>query len=94
LDLWQVLVKSTFHEEHNMPVLHHSELLSLTLGIDLKELALQFHKTKAYLVLKKIGQRNTNKAEESFQDPHALLVGAVKSKKQGAMAEANFDIAL
>jgi len=55
LDLWQVLVKSTFHEENNVSILHYSELVSLALGIDLKELVLQFHKTKVYRVLNKIG---------------------------------------
>ena len=55
LDLGQVLMKSTFHEEYNMPVLHYSELLSLALGIDPEELALQFHKIKVYSVLNKIG---------------------------------------
>ena len=55
LDLGQVLMKSTFHEEYNMPILHYSELLSLALGIDPEELALQFHKIRVYSVLNKIG---------------------------------------
>lgn len=55
LDLGQVLMKSAFHEEYNMPILHYSELLSLALGIDPKELALQFHKIRVYRVLNKIG---------------------------------------
>jgi heterodisulfide reductase subunit B len=54
LDLGQVLMKSTFHEEHNMPILHYSELLALALGIDPTELALQFHKIEVYGVLNKI----------------------------------------
>jgi len=54
LDLGQVLMKSTFHEEYKMPVLHYSELLSLGLGIDPKELAFEFHKISLEKVLTKI----------------------------------------
>jgi len=54
LDLGQMLIKSTFHEEYNMPVLHYAELLSLGLGIDPKELALDFHKIRLDNVLNKI----------------------------------------
>ncbi len=54
LDLGQMLIKSTFHEEYNMPVLHYSELLSLALEIDPKELGLDFHKIKVDKVLNKI----------------------------------------
>jgi len=38
-----------------MPVLHYSELLSLALGIDPKELALESHKIRVDRVLYKIG---------------------------------------
>jgi len=55
LDLGQMLIKSSFHEEYNMPVLHYTELLSLGLGIDPKELALDFHKIRIDKVLNKIG---------------------------------------
>jgi len=55
LDLGQILIKSSFHEEYNMSVLHYAELLSLALGIDPKELALDFHKIKVDKVLSKIG---------------------------------------
>ena len=55
LDLGQMLIKSSFHEEYNMSVLHYAELLSLALGIDPKELALDFHKIKVDKVLSKIG---------------------------------------
>ena len=54
LDLGQMLIKSSFHEEYNMPVLHYTELLSLGLGIDPKELALDFHKIRIDKVLNKI----------------------------------------
>jgi heterodisulfide reductase subunit B len=54
LDLGQMLIKTTFHEEYNMPVLHYTELLSLALGIDPKELALDFHKIRLDKVLNKI----------------------------------------
>ncbi|MEM3626740.1 MAG: CoB--CoM heterodisulfide reductase iron-sulfur subunit B family protein [Candidatus Bathyarchaeia archaeon] len=54
LDLGQMLMKSTFHEEYNMPILHYTELLSLSLGIDPKELALDFHKIRLDKVLAKI----------------------------------------
>lgn len=54
LDLGQMLIKSTYHEEYNIPVLHYAELLSLGLGIDPKELALDFHKIRLDNVLNKI----------------------------------------
>ena len=54
LDLGQVLMKSTFHEEYNMPILHYSELLSLALGIDPEKLVFGLHKIKVYRVLNKI----------------------------------------
>jgi len=54
LDLGQMLIKTTFHEEYNMPILHYTELLSLALGIDSKELALDFHKIRLDKVLNKI----------------------------------------
>jgi heterodisulfide reductase subunit B len=54
LDLGQMLMKSTFQEEYNMPILHYSELLSLALGIEPQELVLDFHKMKVDKVLSKI----------------------------------------
>ncbi len=55
LDLGQVLMRSVYQEEHNMPIIHYSELLSLALGIDPKELSLEFHKIKVDNFLSKIG---------------------------------------
>jgi len=54
LDLGQMLIKTTYHEEYNIPVVHYAELLSLSLGIDPKELALDLHKTRLDKVLNKI----------------------------------------
>jgi len=54
LDLGQMLIKSTYKEEYNIPVIHYAELLSLALGIDPKELALDFHKIRLDKVLSKI----------------------------------------
>jgi len=54
LDLGQMLMKSTFHEEYNMPIIHYAELLSLSLGIEPRELALEFHKIKLDNFLSKI----------------------------------------
>jgi heterodisulfide reductase subunit B len=54
LDMGQILMKSTYHEEYSMPVLHYTELLSLGLGIDPKELAPDFHKIRMDNVLSKI----------------------------------------
>ncbi|MEM2110440.1 MAG: CoB--CoM heterodisulfide reductase iron-sulfur subunit B family protein [Candidatus Bathyarchaeia archaeon] len=54
LDLGQMLMKSAYHEEYNMPILHYAELLSLSLGVEPKELALEFHKTRVDSVLQKI----------------------------------------
>jgi heterodisulfide reductase subunit B len=49
-----MLIKSTYKEEYNIPVIHYAELLSLALGIDPKELALDFHKIRLDKVLNKI----------------------------------------
>lgn len=54
LDLGQVLIKSSYKEEYNMPVLHYTELLSLGLGLDPKELAFDFHKIRLDKILSKI----------------------------------------
>ncbi len=54
LDLGQLQIRSKFKEEFNMPVLHYSELLSLALGIDPKELALEAHKVKTDKIISKI----------------------------------------
>jgi heterodisulfide reductase subunit B len=54
LDLGQVLMKSTYHEEYNMPIIHYTELLALGLGVDPKELALDFHKVRLDKVISKI----------------------------------------
>jgi len=54
LDLGQMLIKSAFHEEYNMPVIHYTELLSLALGIEPKELALDFHKVRLDKMISKI----------------------------------------
>ncbi|MBX5321591.1 MAG: CoB--CoM heterodisulfide reductase iron-sulfur subunit B family protein [Candidatus Bathyarchaeota archaeon] len=55
LDLGQVLIKTTYKEEYNMPIIHYAELLSLSLGVEPKELALDFHKVKIDKVMEKIG---------------------------------------
>ncbi|MEM3725927.1 MAG: CoB--CoM heterodisulfide reductase iron-sulfur subunit B family protein [Candidatus Bathyarchaeia archaeon] len=55
LDLGQMLIKSSYKEEYNMPIVHYAELLSLSLGVEPKELALDFHKMKIDKVLEKIG---------------------------------------
>ncbi|MBC7129780.1 CoB--CoM heterodisulfide reductase subunit B [Candidatus Bathyarchaeota archaeon] len=54
LDLGQVLIKSTYKEEYNLPIIHYAELLSLSLGVDPKELALEIHKIKLDKILEKI----------------------------------------
>ncbi|MDH5483229.1 MAG: CoB--CoM heterodisulfide reductase iron-sulfur subunit B family protein [Candidatus Bathyarchaeota archaeon] len=54
LDLGQMLIKSAFHEEYNIPVLHYAELLGLALGIEPKELALDFHKIRLDKLLSEI----------------------------------------
>lgn len=55
LDLGQLQVRSKFQEEYNMPVLHYAELLSLALGIEPRELALESHKVKVDKIMNKIG---------------------------------------
>jgi heterodisulfide reductase subunit B len=55
LDLGQMLIKTTYKEEYNMPIIHYAELLSLSLGVEAKELALDFHKVKIDKLLEKIG---------------------------------------
>ncbi len=54
LDIGQMQIKAKFQETYDMPVLHYSELLALTLGINPEELALQTHKIKTDKLLKKI----------------------------------------
>lgn len=54
LDIGQIQVRSKFNENYDMPVLHYSELLALSLGVDPKELALETHKIKTDKVLGKI----------------------------------------
>jgi heterodisulfide reductase subunit B len=54
LDIGQVQLKSKFQETYDMPVLHYSELLALSLGIDPKELALETHKIKTDKVVSKV----------------------------------------
>ncbi len=54
LDLGQLQIKSRFKKTFDMPVLHYSELLSLALGIDPKELALETHKIKTDKIISKI----------------------------------------
>jgi len=54
LDLGQLQIRSKFKEDYNMPVLHYAELLSLALGIDPKELALEYHKAKIDKIIDKI----------------------------------------
>ena len=54
LDIGQMQVKSKFNEVYNMPIIHYSELLSLALGVDPKELALETHKIKVDKVLSRI----------------------------------------
>jgi heterodisulfide reductase subunit B len=55
LDLGQMLMKTAYKEEYSMPVIHYAELLSISLGVNPKELALDFHKVKLDTVLNKIG---------------------------------------
>ncbi|MFB0567472.1 MAG: CoB--CoM heterodisulfide reductase iron-sulfur subunit B family protein [Candidatus Bathyarchaeia archaeon] len=54
LDLGQLQIKSLLNETFDMPVFHYSELLSLALGIDPKELALETHKIKTDKIISKI----------------------------------------
>ena len=54
LDIGQIQVKSKFEEVYDMPILHYSELIALSLGVDPNELALRSHKIKVDKVLEKI----------------------------------------
>ncbi len=54
LDIGQLQIRSKFEEAYNMPIIHYSELLSLALGVDPKELALETHKIKVDKALSKI----------------------------------------
>lgn len=55
LDMGQLMMRSKYQEEYNIPVLHYTELLSLALGIEPEELALEFHKIKLDRIVEKIG---------------------------------------
>jgi heterodisulfide reductase subunit B len=54
LDIGQVQLRSKLKETYDMPVLHYSELLALSLGIDPKELALETHKIKTDKFISKV----------------------------------------
>ncbi len=54
LDLGQLQIRSKLKETFDIPVIHYSELLSLALGVDPKELALESHKIKTDNILNKI----------------------------------------
>lgn len=54
LDIGQIQIRGKFHETYDMPVLHYSELLALSLGIPSKELALEAHKIKVDKIISKI----------------------------------------
>jgi len=53
LDIGQLQIRSKFNEVYNMPIIHYSELLSLALGVDPKELALETHKIRVDAVISK-----------------------------------------
>ncbi|MDH5451290.1 MAG: CoB--CoM heterodisulfide reductase iron-sulfur subunit B family protein [Candidatus Bathyarchaeota archaeon] len=54
LDIGQIQLRSKLNETYDMPVLHYSELLALSLGIDPEELALDTHKIKIDKVIRKV----------------------------------------
>jgi len=54
LDMGQLQIRSKYKETYEMPIIHYSELLSLALGVDPKELAVQTHKVKIDKLLSKI----------------------------------------
>ncbi len=54
LDIGQILMRGKFKEEYNMPILHYTELLSLSQGVNPKELALETHKIRVDKILDKI----------------------------------------
>ncbi len=54
LDMGQLQIKHKLNKTYDMPIIHYSELLSLALGIDPNELALETHKIKVDNVLSKI----------------------------------------
>ena len=55
LDIGQLQMARKYNETYSLAVLHYSELLSLALGIDPKEIALETHKVKVTPLLEKIG---------------------------------------
>jgi len=54
LDMGQLQIRSTLRERYDMPVLHYTELLSLALGIEPQELALNSHRIRVDNVLAKL----------------------------------------
>lgn len=54
LDIGQIQIRGKFHETYDMPVLHYSELLALSLGVPSEELAFETHKIKADKIISKI----------------------------------------
>ncbi len=54
LDMGQLLIRRKYNEDYRIPVLHYPELLCLSLGIDVKKLGFQAHRTKIDSLLSKI----------------------------------------
>lgn len=55
LDMGQLQIMRKYKEKYSLPILHYSELLSLALGIEAKELSPQSHRVKIDGLLEKIG---------------------------------------
>ena len=55
LDVGQLEVARIFNEQYNIPVLHYSELLGLSMGMGLRELGLHTHRVLTESLLGKIG---------------------------------------
>jgi heterodisulfide reductase subunit B len=51
LDMGQLQIKHKLDKTYDLPIIHYSELLSLALGIDPKDLALETHKIKLDKIL-------------------------------------------
>ena len=58
LDIGQVQIRGKFKETYDMPILHYSELLALSLGVPPDELSLETHKIKTDKILSKISNES------------------------------------
>ena len=54
LDVGQLVIKRSFKETYDLPIIHYAELLNLAMGVDPQEIGLQTHRIRTENIIKKI----------------------------------------